>query len=55
MSPKHFTTTIAISRATKDRLDKWRADGQCYDSFLSQIVDVWEKTHINQIIKEVEA
>jgi hypothetical protein len=28
-------------------MDKWRVDGQCYDSFLLQLVSLWEKTHGN--------
>jgi hypothetical protein len=26
-------------------MDKWRAPGQCYDGFLCQLVDLWEKMH----------
>jgi hypothetical protein len=36
-------TTIGLKKATKDRLDKNRAPGQCYDGFLGQMVDLWEK------------
>ena len=38
-------TTIGIKIATKDRLDKNRAPGQCYDGFLQQLVDLWERTN----------
>jgi hypothetical protein len=38
-------TTVSVSKATKARMDKWRATGQCYDGFLCQIVDLWEKMH----------
>jgi hypothetical protein len=32
---------------TKIKMDKWRACGQCYDGFLSQMVELWEKMHSN--------
>jgi len=35
-------TTIGLKKATKQRLDKARAPGQCYDGFLCQLVDFWE-------------
>jgi hypothetical protein len=38
-------TTIAVSKTTKARMDRWRAIGQCYDGFLCQMIDLWEKTH----------
>ena len=38
------TTTIAIWKSTKDKLDRNRAPGQCYNGFISQLVDLWEKT-----------
>ena len=38
------TTTIAIWRSTKEKLDKNRAHGQCYDGFICQLIDLWEKT-----------
>jgi hypothetical protein len=38
-------TTIALRTATKDRLDKSRAPGQCYDGFLCQLIELWEETH----------
>ncbi len=37
-------TTIGLRRATKIKLDKNRAPGQCYDGFLCQLIDLWEKT-----------
>ncbi len=36
-------TTIGLKRATKDRLYNNRAPGQCYDGFISQLVDLWEQ------------
>ncbi len=38
-------TTVAVSKATKARMDKWRATGQCYDGFLCEMVSLWEKMH----------
>jgi hypothetical protein len=36
-------TTVGLKKATKERLDRNRATGQCYDGFLGQMVDLWEK------------
>ena len=36
--------TIAIWKTTKDKLDRNRAPGQCYNGFICQLVDLWEKT-----------
>ncbi len=36
-------TTIGLKKTTKDGLDKNRAPGQCYDGFIRQLVDLWEK------------
>ena len=36
-------TTISLKNSTKDKLDKNRAPGQCYDGFICQLVDLWEK------------
>jgi len=38
-----ITTTIAIWKSTKDKLDKNRAPGQCYNGFVRQLVDLWER------------
>jgi len=38
------TTTIAIWKSTKDGLDRNRAPGQCYNGFICQLIDLWEKT-----------
>ncbi len=40
-------TTIGIRLATKDRLDDNRAPGQCYDGFIWQMVDLWERSNGN--------
>ncbi len=37
-------TTIGLKITTKSKLDKNRAPGQCYDGFICQLVDLWEKT-----------
>ncbi|MFC1875125.1 hypothetical protein ACFLY3_03120 [Chloroflexota bacterium] len=38
------TTTIAIWKSTKDKLDRNRAPGQCYNGFICQLVDLWEES-----------
>jgi len=38
-----FRTSIGIKKTTKDGLDKNRAPGQCYDGFICQLIDLWEK------------
>lgn len=38
------TTTIAIWKSTKDKLDRNKAPGQCYNGFICQLIDLWEKT-----------
>lgn len=38
-------TTIGVKTNTKDRLDDYRAPGQCYDGFINQLVDLWEQKH----------
>jgi hypothetical protein len=45
MTPNNPRTTVAISKITKSKLDRWRATGQCYDGFLSEMVNLWEKMH----------
>ena len=39
-------TTINLKQATKDKLDKNRAPGQCYDGFICQLVELWERTNV---------
>ncbi|MCW4023987.1 MAG: hypothetical protein NWF01_03010 [Candidatus Bathyarchaeota archaeon] len=43
VSLSRIRTTIGIKSSTKKRLDINRAPGQCYDGFLCQLVDLWEK------------
>ena len=40
-------TTIGIKTTTKAKLDINRAPGQCYDGFICQLVDLWEKSNGN--------
>ncbi len=47
MNAKNTRSTIGLRMSTKDKLDKNRAPGQCYDGFLCQLVDMWEEVHSN--------
>ena len=40
---KKLRTTIGLKRTTKEKLDNNRAPGQCYDGFICQLVDLWER------------
>ncbi len=40
---RELRTTIGLKNSTKNGLDKNRAPGQCYDGFICQLVDLWEK------------
>ena len=42
-------TTIGVKRTTKVKLDKNRAPGQCYDGFICQLIDLWEKANEGRI------
>jgi hypothetical protein len=39
-------TTIALQKETKERLDNNRAPGQCYDGFINELVEYWERYRI---------
>ncbi len=39
-------TTIAIQKDTRDRLNNNRSPGQCYDEFIGELVDYWERYRI---------
>lgn len=41
---KMSRTTVALKHTTKTRLDQNKSPGQCYDGFIGQLVDLWEKT-----------
>jgi hypothetical protein len=45
MSTLDSRTTISVNLTTKTKLDQWRAYGQCYDGFLIQLVELWERMH----------
>ncbi len=36
--------TIGLRTHTKDKLNQNRAPGQCYDGFICQLIDLWERT-----------
>ena len=40
-------STIGLKVSTKRRMDKCRAPGQCYDGFIQQMVDHWEKSKVD--------
>jgi len=40
-------STIGLKASTKKRLDRYRAPGQCYDGFIQQMVDHWEKSNMS--------
>jgi hypothetical protein len=42
MTASNPRTTISLKSTTKTKLDKWKAAGQCYDGFLSQLLQMWE-------------
>jgi len=41
-------TTIGVKKTTKQKLNENRAPGQCYEGFICQLVDLWEKTNGNK-------
>ena len=45
-------TTIAVRKRTKDKLDKNRAPGQCYNGFICQLIDLWEKIGEDRILSK---
>ncbi len=45
-SPDKAHTTIALQKDTKKRLDSIRAPGQCYDGFINELVEYWERYRI---------
>ena len=44
---KTSCSTIGLRVSTKRRMDECRAPGQCYDGFIQQMVDHWEKSKTN--------
>jgi len=47
-------TTIGLRETTKNKLDAHRAPGQCYDGFLCQLVDLWEKNHAAEDFSRID-
>jgi hypothetical protein len=47
MEANNPRTTIGLKSETKSKLDKNRAPGQCYDGFIWQLVELWERTNGN--------
>jgi len=45
---KQSRTTIGLKKATKAKLDRNRAPGQCFDGFICQLVDLWEKNKVKE-------
>lgn len=43
-------TTIGLRTATKRKLDDNRAPGQCYDGFICQLVDLWERSNNGRFV-----
>lgn len=43
--------TLGIKLSTKNKLDKNRAPGQCYDGFICQMIDLWEEVNGNRLNK----
>ncbi len=41
---KGSITTIGLRKTTKSKLNHNRAPGQCYNGFICQLIDLWEKT-----------
>jgi hypothetical protein len=39
-------TTIAIQQDTKNRLNHSRSPDQCYDEFINELVNFWERYRI---------
>ncbi|MDD2251973.1 MAG: hypothetical protein PHQ10_03285 [Dehalococcoidales bacterium] len=37
--------TLGIKLSTKNKLDKNRAPGQCYDGFICQMIELWEEVN----------
>jgi hypothetical protein len=47
-------TTICLHSATKNKIDKFRAPGQCYDGFLCQLIEMWKETHNVRVLGKKE-
>jgi hypothetical protein len=40
------TTTISVDKATKEHLARNKSSKQCYDAFINDLVDYWERYRI---------
>ncbi|MBN1368608.1 MAG: hypothetical protein JW954_00040 [Dehalococcoidaceae bacterium] len=43
--------TLGIKLSTKNKLDKYRAPGQCYDGFICQMLELWEEVNADHAIR----
>ena len=50
-----IATTIAIWKSTKEKLDRNRAPGQCYNGFICQLVDMWERREEEKGLSRTES
>jgi len=41
-------TTVGLKITTKEKLDRNKAPGQCYDGFICQLVSLWEQINGNK-------
>jgi hypothetical protein len=48
-------TSIAIWKSTKEKLDRNRAPGQCYNGFICQLVDMWEQIGEDKIPSRLDS
>jgi hypothetical protein len=46
MKQNTSNTTIALQQKTKKMLNDNRAPGQCYDGFINELVEYWERYRI---------
>jgi hypothetical protein len=43
MNISKIMTTVTVTEMTKSSMDRWKTEGQSYDEFLLQILEVWNK------------
>ncbi len=43
----HTHTTIALQKVTRERLYHNLAPGQCYDDFINQLLEDWERYRVS--------
>ena len=49
MSNLKKRTYIGLRKTTKGKLAILKAPGQCYDGFLRQLIDLWEKSQSRSV------